>query len=162
MLILLVGSSDNLKDALHYLKVEAEGKLRAKFEKVEIPFSVEKKDRLIHCNAQLTNLGTETWGEERKHYIALGLFERDEKGKRQVSEVKLLDLKMKKTQVANGDRIIIAEKTLVKTNGKWNIEFYFEFPATHRPGQAYSLHLQMVKEGITWFGPIYGFKLEVT
>lgn len=157
-LLFATRKTDEVTDALHYLRVELEGKLRSKFVTVEIPEKA-KAGESIRCKVVVENLGTETW-ERGKNYIALGLCERSEKGKRQVSAVKLLNLEHK-TEVENGDRIIISLKTKIEKGKQWNVEFFLQIPTNATTGTTYKLELQMVKEDVTWFGGWRTVRVEV-
>jgi hypothetical protein len=128
-----------LRHFCHYHAVERAGKLRAEFVDVLIPCTVAP-NAIVHCRVTIKNTGTQSWSRGTQ-YMALGLFARSMLQDRQPPVLCVVGS-------TNADRIIVPENPV--SNGQvWNVAFQLNAPS--KPGR-YVIRLQMVQEGVTWFG----------
>ncbi|MFA5926981.1 MAG: hypothetical protein WCT32_01435 [Patescibacteria group bacterium] len=121
---------------LHYRKVEAEGNLRASVISLTVPTIVEA-GKPFRCKIIVKNMGSDDWRKE-EHYVALGVFDRF-----------LLSRELSDFCFIGGKNRLVVPECPICSGKSWEITFDLLSPS--KPGQ-YDLNLQMVKEGVTWFG----------
>lgn len=123
---------------------------RAEVSPLTLPLDTVGAGEAVSCTVLVRNLGTQTWSAQgsEEHYIALGQYQR-----------RWIDVLTSREGHGNNPQSRLQLDKPLPPGDAWVAHINFNAPT--KPG-LYHMRLQMVKEGVGWFGGTIAFDLQVT